>query len=259
MYDTSWLIGSYASLPEQTFEVDGDAVSVPAGDYYLGDPDDDHSLLAALEAALADGGVFTPSATLRQTRKVKIGGADPFDVEWTTDGQLLRDLLGFTGDLAGSAQYTATLISPLLWSPARTESPMLAPLGVVGQRVSATYQSVSPYDGTTEHITHGARYYNRFVWRYVDLTRVWTSDLLGGEFAQWWITVAEPGARWKLYRNVTESSSDVAVDLTGGLGPYIVSADRRGINWDFNRSRGLENVDAMMDIDLACHVCPEYL
>ena len=262
---TCWLIGSYAQMPEQEFEVNGNPVTVPAGNYYLYDADGALSLLEAFRLACLDG-FANVVVGLRQTRLVKVGAFVDFAVTWGT-ATLLRDLLGFTTDLAGQQVYDAPNIAPLLWSPARTESSALSPLGIRGQRVAAVYQSQSPYDGTTENISHGAREYQRFFWRNVAYDRVWTADEKGGEWVRWWAQVAVPAARWKLYSPISgslhglaESTSDVAVDLSGvaPLGPYVVTAEKRGVNWDYTRSRGLEWTDRRADLEVQAHVCPEY-
>lgn len=260
-YRTSWLIGSFQNLPEQPITVtvggvDHD-VAVAAGNYYLHDFDTDLSLLAALDAALADAGVVAATG-LRQTRLVKSTSLVTFAIVWGTS-TLLRDLLGFTGNLSGQTSYIAQRVSPLLWSPARTETSGLAPLGIRGQAVASVYQSQSPYDGSTENISHGEREYARFNWLNVAIDRVWTRDLLGGEYARWFKEIAVPAARWKLYGPMAESSSDVpATPLENGLGPYIVSAERRGVNWEYQRSKGLQWTDRRADIEIACHVSPEF-
>lgn len=255
-YRTAWLIGSYADLPEQAFKVNGVDVVLPAGSYYLYDATDALSLLDAFVTALDDGGT-TATVTLRQHRRIKLASLAAFTVTWGT-ATLLRDLLGFTGNLAGNNLYTAPNVSALLWSPQRTETPMLAPIGIRGQEVAAVYQSQSPYDGTTENTSRGAREYNRFIFRRVSYLRVWTDDNVGGEFNRWFKEVAVPAARWKLYSQVLESELDVQAEVNTGLGPYIVTAEKRGVNWDFVRSKGLEFTDRQMDIDFNVHVPPEY-
>lgn len=255
-YRTAWLIGSYADLPAQEFKVNGVDVVLPAGSYYLYDATEALSLLDAFVVALDDGGA-TVAATLRQHRRVKLTAGGAFTVDWET-ATLLRDLLGFTTNLAGNSIYTAPDVSGLLWSPQRTETPMLAPIGIRGQEVAAVYQSQSPYDGTTENIARGSREYNRFIFRRVTYLRVWTPNDNGGEFNRWFREVAVPAARWKLYSQVLESELDVEAEINTGLGPYIVTAEKRGVNWDFTRSKGQEFSDRQMDIDFNAHVCPEY-
>lgn len=136
----------------------------------------------------------------------------------------------------------------------------MAPLGVRGHKVNSTYQSVSPYDGTTESITHGSREYNKFSWGYVNVDRVWTKDEKGGEFRTWFQNVSVPANAFKLYRSVPEvagSSNTEASIIIAGLGPYIHSADRRGVDWNYDRSKGREHDDSQSEITLSVHVCPE--
>jgi len=124
---SAWLIGSYRGLPEQTLTIEGAPQVIDAGSYYLYDATAGLSLLTQLGAALLDE-VVGGSAVLLRNRKVRLSGSNPFDLTWPVDG-VLRGLLGFTGNLAGQATYTAPNISPLLWSPGRTETPTMAPLG----------------------------------------------------------------------------------------------------------------------------------
>lgn len=256
-FKSSWLIGSYRSMPAQGLEVSGDPATVTAGSRYLYDFDDDLSLLRAVEIAAFSTGV-TLSAFLTESRHVRLESAGVFSIDWTDP--LLPSLLGFTVDLAGQSSYTAPRISPLLWSPGRPESTSMAPLGVRGHKVHSTYQSVSPYDGTTESITHGSREYNKFSWLNVAIARVWTASELGGEFRTWFQTVSVPANNFKLYRSVPEvggSSNTEASIVIAGLGPYCHTAERRGVDWQYDRSKGLEFTDTMSDIVLPVHVVPE--
>jgi len=255
-YYSGWFIGS-RTMSVQSFQINGNAVSVPAGTYYLTDPTSTLSLLSKVISAMSTGLLFAPTAVLLGSGKVRLTAAGAFTVTWGT-ATLLRDLLGFTTNLAGNSISTAPNVSGLLWSPQRTETPMLAPIGIRGQKVAAVYQSQSPYDGTTENTSRGSREYNRFIFRRVTYLRVWTSNNNGGEFNRWFEEVAVPAARWKLYSQVLESELDVEAEVNTGLGPYIVTAEKRGVNWDFTRSKGQEFSDRQMDIDFNVHVCPEY-
>lgn len=244
-------------MPAQDIEVGGTPATVTAGSRYLYDFDDDLSLLRALEIAIFTTGL-TVQAFLTESRHVRLEAAGVFSLDWIDP--LLPSLLGFSADLAGQSSYTAPLISPLLWSPGRPESTTMAPLGIRGHRVNSTYQSVSPYDGTTESITHGSREYNKFGWLNVAIARVWTSSELGGEFRTWFQAVSVPANNFKLYRNVPEvagSSNTEASIVIAGLGPYCHTADRRGVDWEYDRSKGLEFTDTQSDRTLAVHVVPE--
>jgi hypothetical protein len=258
-FRSAWCIGSYASLPVQDVTIAGSAETVDVGSgAYLYDGTAQLSLLAHVQTAMTAAGVAGASAVLLGSRKVRLSGGGVFAVTWTDT--LLRDLLGFSANLAGAASYTAPLISPLLWSPGKPETPQLAPIGVVGHPAYATYQAVAPYSGRTESVSHGSRLYNRFTWGLVDAERVRTADDLGGEFGRFFAQVAVTSSRFKLYRDVLEDpagTSPVTSSLDEPLGPYVYTADRRG-GWKYDRSRGFDWTDAACDVEMPVHVVQEY-
>lgn len=258
-YRTAWLIGSYASLPEQTFIVNASPKTVSSGSYYLHSATVALSLLDQVKAAMTAAGLVNPVAVLCQNRKVRLSADGGFGVTWGV-GTLLRDLLGFEGiGLAVATDHTATLVSPLLWSPARQESSLLTPLGVRGHIDYLSRQSVSPYSGRTETISHGQRESQLFRFPHVLTERVTTATQEGGTFARWFVDVAVRGARFCLWRNIGENTaSTTAATLSTSLGPYIYTARGKGVAWKFARSRGLERAEAVADLDIPCHVCEEY-
>lgn len=256
-YPTCWLLGSYA-LPEQSVSFNGNAESVSAATLYLYDANDALSLLAQVKAAMTAAGIAGAAVSLTGNRRVKISAFGLFTITWTST--LLRDLLGFTADMPLGTNHIAPNVSRLLWSPAKTESPMLTRLGVRGHKESITVHNVSSYSGRVESVTHGTREYQRYRWSNVDITRMElaTGDT-GGTYSAWFDAVAVPGSRWKLYSPITENSASTSAvtPLSGGLGPYVVSSKGKGPAWKFDRSRGLEFMDRACDVDLECHVVPE--
>ncbi len=257
-FRSAWLIGSYASLPLQLLTINASAQPVASGSYYLHDTTASLSLLAKVKAAMEAAGLTNVVASLCGNRRVRLASDATFSVTWGST--LLRDLLGFSqGNLAGASSYVAADISALLWSPGKTESPMLAPLGVRGHKVYTTFQSVAPYSGRTESVSHGYREYARFLFPSVDVERVRTASEAGGEFGRWFEQVAVRSARWKLYRDVQENpASSAGVTLDTSLGPYIYSAERKGPSWKYDRSRNFDWTDAVADLDIPCHVVAEY-
>ena len=257
-YRTDWLVASYALLPEQDITIAGSAETVPASSYYLHDAVPALSLLAQVQAAMTAAGVAGASVVLLANRKVRLSGGGVFTVTWTDT--LLRNLLGFSANLAGAASYVAPLISPLFWSPGTPGKSLLTGKGLTGHPEELTYQSVASYSGRTESVSHGTRLYNRFQWTYIDADRIVTSSALGGEFGTWFSNVAPRAARFKIYHDVQEdpTSATVAAPLTTVLGPYIYSADRKGVSWTYDRSKGFDWTDESCDILMNVHVCPEY-
>lgn len=260
-YVTSWLVGSVAALPDQVLEVDGDEFTLDSGAYYLMDALDSLSLIATFEALLTAAGVADASVFMTKSRHVRITSSGTFAVTWGASTRL-RDLLGFTGNLSGASAYQATLVSPLLWSPAKPESSTMAPFGTRGMKVYTTMQSVAPYSGRTQQVSHGYREYNAWFWLNVAISRVWTQSEAPGEFVRWFAEIATTSSRWKLYSQISEEATTSSLPVTisyGGQGPFIYSATRKGVNWSYQRSKGLEWCDRRADIEISAHVCGEYV
>lgn len=257
MPTTAWIIGSIADLPANDVTFNASAQVVATGDYYLYDATNALSLLYQVQQAMTAAGVADAAVVLTKARKVKLSSSGAFSVTW--DDTQLRDLLGFTGNLAAATSHVATNVSPLLWSPARTEDTPMAPLGTHGHEVFGTFVTVSSLDGTTEATQHGSRTFNRFQFKHVNTERVWTTSEANGEYRVWWENVGSRMARWKLYREVAEdTASTAAVSLGSPLGPYVVTVERKAVDWSYDRSRGFEWTDARADIDIPCHLVPEY-
>lgn len=259
MATTSWLIGSRPNLAAQILTLNGGVQLITAGSRYLYASSSALSILARIKVAMDAVPIAGAAVTLTRSRRVRIAAAGAFTLDWPADG-VLRDLLGYNGDLAGAASYVATNISPLLWSPGKTESPEDAPLGIVGHRVENAYFAASPFDGSTSVVIHGSRTYNTFSWSHVDMGRV---QLAGeaGEFASFWREVLIAGSRFFLWRANEDASgaSTAQVSLTQNLGPYVLRAPSRGSpDWDFRRSRGLQTVDRRADLSLQVTTVPEY-
>lgn len=260
---SAWLIGSYRGLPRQDLLVDGHEVSIDAGNFYLYDSTAGLSLLAQIVAAMTEAGVVGASAVLLKNRKVRISATDPFSIDWSPDNTLSRRLLGFADNLSGANSYIAENVSVLLWSPGRTESPTMAPLGVLGHERFPVFAAVSPLDGSVSVVTHGSsRVFNEFRFSHVGNARYQTVDAAGGEWATFFANVCALGRSFNLWRNVVEddASTDPAVFSTK-LGAYILSPSRDGFDWTFTRSPGgnFQNTDRRHECSLAVHVVPEYV
>ena len=68
-------------------------------------------------------------AGLQRNGLVYLEAAGVFTIGWGVS-TVMRDLLGFTGSLAGATRYEAPNKSPLLWMPGKPETPMMQRLGV---------------------------------------------------------------------------------------------------------------------------------
>jgi hypothetical protein len=255
-----WIIGSVKDLAAQTLTVQGGAQVITAGSRYLYSDSAGLSMLRAVQDALAGAGLVGVGAVLLRNRKVRLSANSNFSVVWPADN-VLRNLLGFTGNLAGASTYTAANVSPLLFSPGRTESPQMAPLGVVGHKVLTTYHAISPLDGSASSVTHGStgRRYNQFVFNNVPAARYQTADENGGEWVVFFETVCAPAYSFHLWRLVEESDASTSVaTLTTSLGPYVLTPERRAVDWKFGRSGGSGWTDANHPLTMTVHQVPEY-
>lgn len=253
MTRASWLIGSTA-IAAQTVTVDGSGESIAAGEYYLYDGSAP-SLTAQMVAAMTSAGVADPVAVLLKNRRLRLASSGTFTVTWPADG-ILRDLLGFTTNLAGNTSYDATNPSPLLWSPGTTENPT-SPIGLVGRTVYNTRIGVGD-DGRPCATTHGSRVVNGFYWRNVALARYQTSSALGGEYQTFAGQVLVRQAAFKLWRNVDEDdSSSTAVTLSSSLGPYAMTPQGRSPDADGEREAGFELADARWRVGFDAYVRTE--
>lgn len=258
-FKTAWLLGSVRDLPLQSFTVDGGAASLAAGNYYISCLTSALSLCAQVQASIIAAGVAGATCYLTQFRNVRIAAPGAFPIVWGTATRL-RDLLGFTGDLASATSHTATTFSPLLWSPGKPTNYELAPRAVGAIRRYLSYYSVSPSDGSTSVVTHGSRTYAKFSWDFVDVLRVLTSNGSNGEWDVFFGEVLAKGASFKLVEDVMESTGVVSTEatLTPELGPYVFSPDKRAATWEYRRSSGFDWCDKRANISLPAHGVPEY-
>lgn len=254
---TAWLVGSYV-LPATTITIDGTGVALTSSEqgWYLYHPTDALSLIDQLEDVLLAQGVTLATIQVLENRKVRISASVNFSITWGST--LSRDLLGFTGNLAGSSSYTATNISPLLWSPGKPESPTESPLGVTGRKVYDTKLSVAP-DGTTVADSHYTQRVNTFTWSHVAMDRFQTSSEVGGEYVVFFDYCLHKGYKFHLWRNIEEDVDGTdAVTWTSSLGPYSYRQTRGLLSPDFQRSPGFERVDRRAQVSLDCLIVPEW-
>ena len=258
-YRAAWLVGSYAGLPQQDTLINAVMGATPAGGYYLYNHGNASlSLLTHVRNAIGAATGAATTAILQQSGHVRIDCAAPFSLAWGTS-TLLRDLLGFSANLALNASYTAPLLSPLLFMPGKPETPLAQRLGVAGHRSHTVFQTTAPYSGKSESVSHGSRSYARYGFPMIDTDRLTGSLGEGGTFDTWFEYVAVRSARWKLYRDVLEDpagTTSALLTLTQPLGPYVMTGERPSWKWDL--SRGFERTDKRGDIELACHVVEEF-
>lgn len=232
MPTSDWLIGSYPNLEAQSLTVtvsgNSDPIQIAAGDYYLYDDTSAFDLLNTLTNALS-GHTEGPgvSAALREDRRVVITSNPAMAITWPLDG-ILRDLLGYTGNLASGTSHVAPNISPLFWSGGRPAISVGARLGTDGVPVRDIAVGQS---GTGRVVVTSHNRYRRHTlgWRFVTNGRVWTESENNGELVVFFDNVLVERRRFKLWRNVPEDLNgtdtvDVAGDGDGVLpstGAYV--------------------------------------
>ncbi len=258
--NSSWLVGS-ARIPQQGLSIDGGAYVWPAGYYYLRHPTDALSMIDTLRSILSSAGVAGASVVVQKNRKVRVSftPGSEFNFVWPAD-HLLRDLFGFVTNIGLDASQEAEFISPLLWSPGKPESPQESPLGVLGRTVYDTQFSTSP-DGIQFARSQNAQVINAFDWSHVPLDRFQTILARGGEYTRFYDQVLRRAQKFFLYRGVAENedSTDPVTWPIFRLGPYgFRQSGTKGMSWPFARSKGLKELDRMVDVSLDVIVVPEW-
>lgn len=254
-YTSAWVIGSVRDI-DFDFNVGATPVNV-AGGFYLHHTTDALSLIEAVAAAILGAGVAGASAALTQDRRVRLTATGTFAVQWTDT--VLRDLLGYTGNLAAATSYIAPNVSPLLWSPAKPLLPEMSPLGCSGNTRPLSYWTSSPSDGSTFVVSHGERIDQKYSASHVAVTRVQTATPAGGEWARLFNESLGKGYNfWVWPEQFEQTGSSVVSSLTNGLGPYVLSPQGRSAQWTYRRSRGFEWLDRRADISFDCRIVPEY-
>jgi hypothetical protein len=226
---TSMLIGS-RRIAEQTIDVDGSGnVDLDAGPYYLRSADADLSLIDEFAAVVAAAHVDTITIWIGRDRLVRFTSPSAVSIDWTAGGTLLRDLLGFSGNLAGDTSHEADYISPLLWSGGWPVTRAVRP-GVGGYDAPDDTTQVSA-DGQvvdTEH--HNTQVRDEWLWGSVPAARVRVSEAIplvqrGGTWDRFRQFVLTPNAKVLLHESITEdAASSTAITWDTARGPY----QRRG-------------------------------
>jgi hypothetical protein len=168
---------------------------------------------------------------------------------------LLRDLLGFTGNLPSAIEHTATEVSALLWSASFPATPKPIP-GVLGY--SKPHQVKSKSDDGTEVFTYhlGKETWQDLEWGHVPVSRLRVaSGTGGGTFHEFFEQCAMLGARFFHYETITEdAASSALVTFGAGLGPYVIRGDFDG-DWYERRVRG---ADISSPLKLPLQLVAEY-
>ena len=255
---TSWLIGGVNLLPEQTIQVNGLDEVIAEAPYYLYFPTDTLSLLAQIRDAMTNQGVANAVAELTKDRRVRLAGDGVFTIDWPV-GFTLQLYLGFTADLAGANEYISPQVPTLLWSPGRTETPRMAPLGIAAHPV--TDATVATSRDSTQVVTrHFEQSHNMFFWPKVHTDRYQVQNNLGGTWARFWRDVIIELGKFYVWRNVDEDGSTDPANLDDSMGPYEKRVDEgdEALDWSFERSEGFQWTDAYHPVTLPVLIVPQY-
>jgi hypothetical protein len=262
MANTVWFVSS-RDWPgyDVTIDASPETVTAANGGLYLVHPTAAYDLLVQFVAAMTSAGVVAPAAYVTEAGYVRLTSSGVFTVTW--DDTFLRDLLGFTGNLAAASAYTAPNKSTLLWSPGKTENPQLAPLGTAGQSVLDMSIAFGA-EGRVSVWQHGSpTVRQRYLFRHVPKSRYQASTTpAAGDFTHFWRYELLGGQRWILLRGVTEGSSTTASASYGSatkVGPYKVDLTDRGYaSTPFTRGTGFELVEAYYDVTIPGVVTSEF-
>lgn len=249
---STWLIGSVEALPLQSFTIDAVPSEITAGSRYLVAASAPLSLLAQLAAAMVAAGLGGVSVVVLESRRVRISADGPFAITWGSATRL-RDLLGFTANVAGLSSYTAVRISPLLWSGGEVSRATRD--GVAGYTLDDAEIAVSA-DGARQITTH---FYTHTVddwsWHAVHLSRYWATDDAGGTWMRFRSEVVVPGHRFVMYEQVEEDTTSADPVSLPTAGVYKARSIPPGTG---RRISGFEASNTYWRVELEVRVAPEY-
>jgi hypothetical protein len=264
MPTTSVLVGSRPAIPATTVTVVANAVSTglpfTSSSYYLDHPTAGLSLRAAM-VTLLDSHAQLASTTVIVTRalRLRMSNSTAFSVDWGSN-TTLRDLLGYTGNLASSTSHLAPLVSPLLWAAGRPQSYEEARQGVSGVRVKDTYAGRSA-PGQVVATTNNMWFRNTFRWQYVAMDRYRQTSDANNTWDTFWDQVVSLRRRFWFSRDRTEDTSDTNtnVQLTGSYlptsGAYIWDSDGAA---EQQHERTVERLEVYGSVELPVETALEY-
>jgi hypothetical protein len=255
----SWLVGSHGYWPSTTVTIEGTPYEIQASQtgLYLYHPTAALNFMAQLEAHLDTELGGTNTVRLNASGKMYIesdvlGG---FSLAWTD--ALGQTFSGFTqGNLSGAGSYTANAVSPWLFMPGRRETPLKGVLGSSGRPVIDVVHGTSR-DGSVGAAALGEQIVESLQFQRINKARFQDNSDLDRHFRGWWARVGALRRNFFHYRQVAEDdSSTSAVSWPTGLGPYV--CDIEGGEMPGTRSPMGKNVEWQYDLEIPCHIVPEY-
>jgi hypothetical protein len=270
MATSAWLIGSRPHVPETEIRVVANSVTefltVPAGDYYLWDGTASQSLVDAVATAIATHSEITScDGDLRQNRKAVFVANVAFEItSWGAGDNIVRNMLGFSSTTAAAlATQEANNVSPYLWSPKKPESSDVYP-GRTGRLMkdTAVGQAGTSVISATQNNTS---FQNTFRWRNVLVERYQSSSepaaSEGGTYEAFWGAVLSRFYRFRLYRNVTDTTATTIVTPLSTVLPTestLAYTMRPTQNITFPYRRTIQWVERYNNVDLRVLTRPDY-
>lgn len=253
MAASSWFLGS-RTIPASVVTVGATACNIAAGPYYLFSATAAVSLMTTVANAIVAGVGGTCAIEFLQNRLIRITFNTTRSVTWTSTN--VRDLLGFNVNLAGQATYTATFVSPLLWSPGYLPTPKTI-FGVDGYTVphKAVYKSD---DGTQIYCDHYSdETWQDLSWSHIEPGRMRADDGedQGGTFHAFYEECLKFHRRILWVDTIEEDdASSSAATIASVRGPYAMRED---FDDDWYR-RNVENAEVSSPLDLPLMMPAEY-
>ncbi len=255
---STWVIGSYDDLPDQAVTIFGSPETVTAtnGGIYLYSATSANSLVTQFQTQMTNAGLTTAVCRLQKDGKVFLSAVESFAVTFTDT--LLRDLLGFTGNLTAATSHTAPNQSPLLWRASRVASPLDAPLDYDGARVYDQATVISP-DARQVTTSFGTNRVNRLHWSYLVAAKYKTTSDANSEFAANWDYWMRKGWHFFYATYTEDEASTAAVTHPSLLGPYAVDLSKMSTKEPHTRSAGFEMHQDYYDLELPIVKVSEYV
>jgi len=163
-------------------------------DYYLTSTDTATALCTvianALTAATTKGATYTCTVddnSDNSTGKVTIAGSGGtltsfrLDFSSSSGGLLLRDALGFTGNISGSLSYQSTKSSRYIWLPSAKRVKPISPDGSAGTLITDGTVTMAP-TGVTKRLQWAFRYVDNLEFGFIRGNKAWISqETVGNE------------------------------------------------------------------------------
>lgn len=254
MSSASWLVG-YVTLPDAVVLYDGDDVNLAGGTYALRHGTAALSLIDYLNTTLdaAPSAITCTSLVVMRNRYVRLNFSATVDLDWTTGGATAGEwaaAIGHDGsNMNGAASYTATGISPYLFSAGFMATPKT--IQDVDGYTIPHHAAYKADDGTQIYDVHyGDETWQDLSWSHIlpERLRVASTADGGGTFHEFFEQCAKYHRRFTYYQEIDEDdSSTSAVTWTTGRGPYAL----RQVDGDwYRRNVAYAEISSSLDLPL---------